>query len=1093
MKRNVLDTTVHYTLDRDGNFTLYNYQQAIPFSNFFPGVAGLWGIPMWVFYVNRGQAVSSFGIESKDKAMLEFLPANKAYRMTGQQGFRTFVKLADGKKTVEWEPFSDPASQAAHVEQNMTITAHDLSIEEVNHTLKMVCRVNYFTLPEEPFPALIRRVTFENIGKKDRSLEVADGLPVYLPYGMNDWVVKNMSRTVEAWVKVRDLEKRTPYYQLNVEVADTPDVRHIKRGNFYFSFLQGGSKLLPVSAQPECVFGASTGLAYPQGFYGKSPFRLPADQQTSNRTPSAMTVTRLSLSSGKSKTLVSVMGHADSREEAAEIAEKVTHRGLIERKADQNRDIVSGIKNCALTCSSSPVFDQYTMQTFLDNVLRGGLPISLETGEGPVAFNVFSRKHGDPERDYNFFLLAPTYYSQGNGNYRDVNQNRRNDIWFNTDVARSSIETFFNLSQADGYNPLVVKGMSFFAEDTAKAKAVLKKTVRQNKTDDLLALLEKGFQPGELLAAVDDQGFTLTVSPQEFLGKVIGVCRKQTLADHGEGFWVDHWTYNIDLIESYLSIFPERLRPLLIEDQVFSFFHNDHYVLPRSQRYILTEHGVRQYHSVYNGEKSIPAARGNYLLRCEDGLGKVYHTNLLVKLLCLITNKAATFDPAGMGIEMEADKPGWYDALNGLPGLLGSSLCETFELRRYARFVLEALDQLGVDDHYELCVYDELGEFIKDLSELLETENDALAYWNQANEIKENYRLSIRKGIRGDEEGVSIADIRAFLKRVVERTEKAEKRAQNKQGLIPTYFAYDVKEYDTLQDSYEGQPYVMPRAFRRHALPLFLEGFVHALRVEQDPEQARKRYQAVRRSALYDKKLKMYKVNADLSDESEDIGRARVFPRGWLENESVWLHMEYKYLLEILRSGLYREFYETMHHVLIPFLKPEDYGRSPLENSSFLVSSAHEDPSLHGRGFVARLSGSTAEFMHMWLWMSIGRNPFVLNAQKELCLHFDPVLSGDIFTAKKTSRGRLDRKGAWQTVDLPKGSYAFHFLSSTLVVYHNPQRRDIFPDTDYRIERITLEYAGNKKPVVLTDGFIPAPYAEDVRCGKVERIDVDIV
>ena len=24
----------------------------------------------------------------------------------------------------------------------------------------------------------------------------------------------------------------------------------------------------------------------------------------------------------------------------------------------------------------------------------------------------------------------------------------------------------------------------------------------------------------------------------------------------GEGYWVDHWTYNLDLIESYLSIFP---------------------------------------------------------------------------------------------------------------------------------------------------------------------------------------------------------------------------------------------------------------------------------------------------------------------------------------------------------------------------------------------------------------------------------------------------------------------------------------------------------------------------------------------------------
>ena len=29
---------------------------------------------------------------------------------------------------------------------------------------------------------------------------------------------------------------------------------------------------------------------------------------------------------------------------------------------------------------------------------------------------------------------------------------------------------------------------------------------------------------------------------------------------------------------------------------------------------------------------------------------------------------------------------------------------------------------------------------------------------------------------------------------------------------------------------------------------------------------------------------------------------------GWLENESIWLHMEYKYLLELIRNGMYEAF-----------------------------------------------------------------------------------------------------------------------------------------------------------------------------------------
>ena len=51
--------------------------------------------------------------------------------------------------------------------------------------------------------------------------------------------------------------------------------------------------------------------------------------------------------------------------------------------------------------------------------------------------------------------------------------------------------------------------------------------------------------------------------------------------------------------------------------------------------------------------------------------------------------------------------------------------------------------------------------------------------------------------------------------------------------------------------------------------------------------------------------LQMYKVNADLKEVSFEAGRAKAFTPGWLENESIWLHMEYKWLLEMLKSGLY--------------------------------------------------------------------------------------------------------------------------------------------------------------------------------------------
>ena len=86
-----------YHLNQDGTFVIEDYNHSKVFANFFPGVAGLYGIPMWAFYVNRGQGMAAFGVESKDKAILEFQPANRAYRLTSIQGFRTFIKIS-GKK-----------------------------------------------------------------------------------------------------------------------------------------------------------------------------------------------------------------------------------------------------------------------------------------------------------------------------------------------------------------------------------------------------------------------------------------------------------------------------------------------------------------------------------------------------------------------------------------------------------------------------------------------------------------------------------------------------------------------------------------------------------------------------------------------------------------------------------------------------------------------------------------------------------------------------------------------------------------------------------------------------------------------------------
>jgi len=101
-----------YKLDSNNRFIIFDYQQQKPFSSTLPGIAGRMGIPTWVFYVNRGQGIATFGTENKDHPIMEFQPANKAYQSTSSLGFRTFLKIYNGSESFVYEPFAINAKQS---------------------------------------------------------------------------------------------------------------------------------------------------------------------------------------------------------------------------------------------------------------------------------------------------------------------------------------------------------------------------------------------------------------------------------------------------------------------------------------------------------------------------------------------------------------------------------------------------------------------------------------------------------------------------------------------------------------------------------------------------------------------------------------------------------------------------------------------------------------------------------------------------------------------------------------------------------------------------------------------------------------------
>jgi hypothetical protein len=1052
-----------YYLNKQGEFVIENYNYAKPFANFFPGIAGKYGIPMWVFYVNRGQCISSFGTKDKDQAILEFFPANKAWQLVSSQGFRTFIKIRSLKTSVYYEPFHNGYNNLKyHIVNSMRISSSALILEEENHTLGIRTRVEYFNIPNDTYAGLSRTVTVENTGNKLKNIQLIDGLPQIVPFGTNNFFLKKLGRTIEAWMNIDNLDNDIPFYKLEVDPTDRPEVVHIDAGNFYLSFNFNGTttKLIRPIVDPQAVFGAVTDFSYPSLFLVKNNFTYPEKQITRSKTPSALLLLNLKLSPGAGQTFYSLIGQARDRKTLNESVKKILKFGYIEKKFAQNNELIAKLKNDIATLSSSKALDLYAGQTYLDNIMRGGYPKVFKNG---TTFYLYSRKHGDLERDYNKFVLAPTYFSQGNGNYRDMNQNRRNDVWFNPEIKDENIIFFMNLIQSDGFNPLVIKGESFLLNNNVDLNSLLGSWFKQSDIDKLSGFFKKPFTPGDLIFYVEANKMAITGSYDELLDIILSCSVKSQEAEHVEGFWTDHWTYNLDLIERYLDLYPEKFNELFFGKKVFTFYDNPELVRPRNEKYVLYNGKPRQLHSltVDATKKELIRKRlsNPHLLRTLHGSGEIYYTYLIVKLLCLAANKLSSLDPFGVGIEMEANKPNWFDSLNGLPALFGSSSCETFELKRLLGLVKLALENSQTD---EIEIAEEVADFIKQLANLLG--EDAFSYWDKSNNAKEEYRHNTRLGFSGKSINIPTTELLYFLNAALEKVETGLKKAFNQaQGVYHSYFINEVTQYDLVKEHY-----LKPKKFMQKPAPLFLEGQMHGLRLTPGLKQAADLYRATKKSPLFDKKLKMYKVTASLKSMPEEIGRCRVFTPGWLENESVWLHMEYKYILELLKTGLTEEFYQEFKNVLIPFQNPQRYGRSILENSSFLASSAFIDKNLHGNGFVARLSGSTAEFLHIWLVMNAGINPFVLDNQGKLRLEFKPNLAGWLFTKN--------------------GKYSFNFLSRIPVTYYNPKRKDTFGKNAAKITKIII-YEANR-PTEINSAAIPAALAEKVRSRQVNKIDI---
>jgi hypothetical protein len=153
-----------------------------------------------------------------------------------------------------------------------------------------------------------------------------------------------------------------------------------------------------------------------------------------------------------------------------------------------------------------------------------------------------------------------------------------------------------------------------------------------------------------------------------------------------------------------------------------------------------------------------------------------------------------------------------------------------------------------------------------------------------------------------------------------------------------------------------------------------------------------------------------------------------------------------------------------------PFMNPEVYGRSILENASFIASSSNPDERTHGRGFVARLSGTTVEMLNIWKLMMVGEKLF---AYEDGILKFrlNPTLTKDFF-----------KDSALITT----------ILGHIKLVYTNINNKNTFGQEKGIIEEINLVHRDNSI-TKFKGNEVYGEFAEKIRNGEIAEIQATIL
>ena len=656
---------------------------------------------LWAFISSRGSLTA--GRESAEKSIFPYVTVDKIHDNYGTTGPRTIIRP---KGNDLWEPFTPHAAKEPDIERTLSkgILGNSICFEE--RRVRGGLSFKYRWQPAGRF-GLARTACLENCSNQTVKLNILDGIANILPPNLDSRMQANSSVLTDAY-KQSELQanSRMAVYSTASGITDRPEPMENLRANCAWSSGLDEAVVTLATKAPDAMIQAKA----------IDPCALNCGQRGAYWLHG-----EVSLEPGQKKEWVIVL---DSDLDAAGIALRIeeldTQDGqeLVKDAIDSNAAELARLLASAdaFQCVNDSMSQIHHTANVLFNSMRGGVfingynikvehlkahvkqanrrlydlhEIALSSLNGWMNYKecrsqiealndldllrlfleylplTFSRRHGDPSRPWNKFIIK-THDSDGSpcmsyqGNWRDIFQNWESLCLSYPLFLEHVVTKFLNTSTMDGYNPY--------------------------------RIFDSGFDWEEI---DEEDPFS------------------------GIGYWGDHQiVYLLRLIETLRAHEPEVLNKWL-DERAFVFANVPYRIKPleaildNPKSTIIFDADL----SAKIRKQALEEGSDGALLRARDA--SIQKANLSEKLLIPALVKLSNFVPGG-GVWMNTERPEWNDANNALVGN-GLSMVTAGHLLRYIRFCRDWWSQLDQDKQISLST--PVADFIDSLLSIFSNKN----------------------------------------------------------------------------------------------------------------------------------------------------------------------------------------------------------------------------------------------------------------------------------------------------------------------------------------------------------------------------------